>query len=111
MSAAEVRNFGREVFRRRSDLGMTQQDLGARAKLSAIFIGCVERGKMRRGLSLAMAFRIARGLDVSLADMLGGASKLGPVGVEAGGLTEALPGRLRGPVVRLLRALRKEAPR
>jgi transcriptional regulator with XRE-family HTH domain len=63
VSAAEVRAFGREVFRRRSDLGMTQEELGGRAKMSAIFIGRVERGKMRRGLSLGMAFRIAKGLD------------------------------------------------
>jgi transcriptional regulator with XRE-family HTH domain len=111
VSGQEVRAFGREVLRRRSDLGMTQEELGERAKLSAIFVGRVESGKMRRGPSLAMAFRIAKGLEVPLADMLGGGQKIGPMGLEAGRLVEALPKALREPAIRLLRGLTKEAPR
>jgi transcriptional regulator with XRE-family HTH domain len=95
MSSQDVRGFGREVCRRRQDAGMTQQDLAERAELSAIFVGNVERGRMRRGLSLDAAFKLAKGLGAPLGDLVGGASKLGPLGLEAGGLTEALPRHLR----------------
>jgi transcriptional regulator with XRE-family HTH domain len=111
VSAVEVRAFGREVLRRCSDLGMTQEELGERAKLSSIYVGRIESGKMRRGLSLAMEFRIAKGLDVSLSDMIGGMAKLGPVGVEAGRIVEALPKALRGPTMDLISAVGKVRPR
>jgi transcriptional regulator with XRE-family HTH domain len=94
MSSQDVRGFGREVRRRREDAGLTQTDLAERAGLSPIFIGNVERGKMRRGLSLDAAFKLARGLGAPLGDLVGGASKLGPLGLEVGTHDHAWPGVL-----------------
>jgi transcriptional regulator with XRE-family HTH domain len=61
--------IGREVRRRRMALGWTLDASADVAGLTPNFIGGVENG--RRNLSLTSMARIAKGLGVNLADLLG----------------------------------------
>ena len=61
--------FGREVRQRRVALGWTLDGLADAAGLTPNFIGGVENG--RRNPSLTSMARIAKGLGVHLADLLG----------------------------------------
>ena len=54
--------FGRAVVARRHDLGITQENLAARAGLSRKYMSDVERGK--RNLSYYGIHRIAAGLEM-----------------------------------------------
>jgi transcriptional regulator with XRE-family HTH domain len=105
MSSEAVRAFGREVHRRRIALSMNLQALGADAGLTAGYLGNVESGKQARGLSLDVAFRIAKALGADIPDLVGGYKGLSPVGLEAGRLIEALPPLVKVPTLDLLRAL------
>ena len=99
----EVRQFGEEVRRRREALGMTLEELAERTTLSTIYLGEVERGNRKRGPSLEVALKIARGFNVALGDLLGGVKGLSAGGVEAGRLYETLPCRLQRAALHLLR--------
>ena len=94
--------FGREVRRRRLARGWTLDALADVAGLTPNFIGGVENG--RRNPSLKSMARIAKGLGVHLADLLGMA-ELNPEAIGAARLLMALPGEVRVPVVGALSAL------
>jgi transcriptional regulator with XRE-family HTH domain len=72
------------------------------AGLTPNFIGGVENG--RRNPSLTSMARIAKGLGVHLADLLG-MPELGPEAIGAARLRVALPGEVRAPVAGALSAL------
>ena len=98
----QVVAFGREVRRRRLELGWTLDDLAEAARLTPNFIGGVENG--RRNPSLTTMGRIAKGLGVHPGDLLG-MPELNPEAVGAARLLMALPGEVRVPVVGALSAL------
>ncbi|MCK6586678.1 MAG: helix-turn-helix domain-containing protein [Polyangiaceae bacterium] len=105
MSSEPVKAFGREVRRRRLGLNMSLDTLSEAAGLSRNYLGEVEMGTRRpRGLSLDAAFRIAKGLDVELSELLG-FGELPGVGVEAGRLVSQLKPKMRVTVLALLRGL------
>lgn len=61
--------FGIAVKRRREELGLTQEDLAARAGLHRTYLSDIERGT--RNPSLVNIDRLAAALTVSLADFFG----------------------------------------
>lgn len=95
--------FGEEVRRRRAAAGMTLEDLGEKADLTANFIGGIEMAT--RNPSLLSCLSVARGLGVPLADLLGGFEGLTPSGLEGGRLLDALPPKVRRAALALLRGL------
>jgi len=105
MSSAEVKAFGSEVRRRRMSLGMTLVDLGARVGIGANYLGSVEMDVRPRGVTLATAIEIAKALDTTLQEQLGGFEGLSAHGIEAGRLLDGMPVALRNPVLALLRAI------
>jgi transcriptional regulator with XRE-family HTH domain len=99
-------DFGREVRRRRKALGLTLEELAERADLTPNYLGTVEAGKRDPSLSTVMG--IAHGLRVPAGELLGGATELGPAGVEAGKLYEEAAPDVQAAVLALLRAVAKK---
>ncbi len=60
--------FGSAVRQVRLSRGLTQEALAELAELHRTYIGDIERGK--RNVSLANIARIARALDIGLADLM-----------------------------------------
>ena len=110
MSSEAVQAFGREVERRRLAKGLSRDDLAQGASLSPQYIRSIEEGTRPRGVSLDAALRIATGLGVNLADLLGDSDITG-IGCEAARLVEALPERTQEAALGVLRALREEVAR
>jgi transcriptional regulator with XRE-family HTH domain len=104
-SSAAVRAFGGEVRRRRVALNMTLESLAEQAGVSATYLSAIERGERRRGLSLNVAFRIAKGMGTDIPDLVGGYMGLSPEGIEAARLLVLLPRRSRLPILDLIRSL------
>jgi transcriptional regulator with XRE-family HTH domain len=67
---AFLRALGDRVRDRRTDLKLTQQELGDRCRLHRTFIGSVERGE--RNVSVLNLRQIAAALRLSPADLLAG---------------------------------------
>ncbi|HUQ47935.1 MAG TPA: helix-turn-helix transcriptional regulator [Gemmatimonadaceae bacterium] len=61
-------SFGETLRELRVELGMSQEKLAQKAKVSRNFVGSVERGES--SLSLDVADRMARTVGVSLSDFL-----------------------------------------
>ncbi len=104
-----VQDFGREVKRRREEAGLTQEEFAERVDMTSVYIGRVELGNMRRGLSLACANRIAQGFNTTLAELVGGVEGLKPVGIEAGRIVQGLHPIPRESVMNLLHAIEKSS--
>lgn len=68
-SSTITQKFGQAVRTRRSELGISQEELAARAGLHRTYIADVERGK--RNVSLINIERIANALNVSIPMLLG----------------------------------------
>lgn len=105
MSSEAVQAFGREVRRRRVALNMSLETLAEQAGLTPGYLGNVEMGTRRRGLSLDAAFRIARGMGTELPDLLGGYMGLPAESIEAGRLIRVIPSYAKRPILALLRSL------
>ncbi len=60
--------FGENVRKHRLALGLSQEALANKSGLHRTYIGAVERGE--RNITLVNAERIARALEISLADCL-----------------------------------------
>jgi transcriptional regulator with XRE-family HTH domain len=70
---ANLKSLAREIRRRRDRLGISQEELAARAGLHRNYIGFVERAEADP--SMTKLFRIARGLGLAPADLLDGIGK------------------------------------
>lgn len=60
--------FGKLVRQRRSALGISQEELGYRAKLDRTYISGIERGV--RNPTLTALTAIANGLDITVAELV-----------------------------------------
>ncbi len=60
--------FGKFIKQKRNELGLSQEELATRSGLHRTYISDVERGI--RNLTLGAAWFLARGLSMSLADLL-----------------------------------------
>lgn len=105
MSIEAVRAFGREVRRRRINLNMTRERFGELVGLTPNYVGSIELGKRRRGLSLVVALRIAEVIGTDISALIGGSMGLSPEGFEAGRLIDAIPHPAKAAILALLRKL------
>lgn len=60
--------FGEALRAKRKERGLSQEELAARASLDRSYVGGVERGE--RNISLINLNRLARALDLTLAELL-----------------------------------------
>jgi transcriptional regulator with XRE-family HTH domain len=67
------RAFGRTVRRRREALSLSQEKLAALAGIHRTYVSSIELGKVRVGLEIAK--KVANGLNVSLAELIGEAER------------------------------------
>jgi transcriptional regulator with XRE-family HTH domain len=68
--AADIRaRFGLAVKKRRAELGISQEELAARAELHRTYVADIERGT--RNVSLLNIEKLAGGLQVSMAELFG----------------------------------------
>lgn len=63
-------SFGLRVRQLRKERNLSQEDLAERSGLHRTYIGGIERGE--RNVALVNIFKIAKALDLSLADLLQG---------------------------------------
>ncbi len=75
--------FGAAVKGRRLHLGLTQEELAARAELHRTYVTDIERGA--RNLSLESIDKLARALQMTIAELFGGTSGDAPGGIECPG--------------------------
>ncbi len=61
--------FGLAVRKRRSELGISQEELAGRCELHRTYVADIERGS--RNLSLFSIEKVAEGLGVSIGDLFG----------------------------------------
>ncbi len=61
-------SFGRTIRELRNDLGLSQEKLAQKARVSRNFLGSVERGES--SLSLEVAERFAKALGVNLSELI-----------------------------------------
>jgi len=61
--------FGLAVRKRRSELGISQEELAGRCDLHRTYVADIERGS--RNLSLLSIEKVAKGLGVSIGDLFG----------------------------------------
>jgi transcriptional regulator with XRE-family HTH domain len=63
-----LRRFGKRVRGTRDELGISQEELAARADLDRTYVGGVEPGE--RNVSLINFHRLAKALDLAAKDLL-----------------------------------------
>jgi len=104
--ASQLEGFGREIRRRRQALGVTLEDLARASGLTPNYLGSIELGK--RDPSLSTIEAIAKGLKVSVGEILGGSRDLSPSGLEAATLYDASAPDVRSAVSDILHAMTRK---
>jgi transcriptional regulator with XRE-family HTH domain len=66
---ALIEALGQEIKARRLELGLTQEDLATDIGIDRPFVSLMEVGKKQP--SLSVLFRVALGLDLTLAELVG----------------------------------------
>lgn len=61
------RRFGRAIQSRRAEVGLTQEELAARAGINRTYLGDLERGA--RNVALRNVERLAKALDLTIASL------------------------------------------
>lgn len=64
------RTLGLKIAYHRKKIGMTQEQLAEKAKLSTVFLAQVEAPGVMMGISLESLFRISAALEVPLSKLL-----------------------------------------
>lgn len=101
MNDPRVVEVGREVRRRRKELGLTIEQLAERADLTANYIASIERGE--RDPSLSTVASIARGLGVPIPALLGKTPELSPYAHEMAAIFDHVPRKLQTALSLILR--------
>ena len=100
MSVPEhVKAFGAEVRRRRESLGWNLFELAERTGLTPNYLGSIELGN--RDPSLSTMKKIARGFDLTLAELLG-PGEISPAAYEAALLLAKAPHDVQEAIERIL---------
>lgn len=102
------RELGREVFRRRTALGLTVQEVAEKSGLSVNFIGQIIKG--RQVPSEVSIRALAKGLDCHPADLFGGA-QVSPAALEAAKKFDTCPPEAQEHVLALLEILARHRKR
>lgn len=105
---AAIRAFGAEVRRLRVAAGLSHNTLSRRSGVSVTYISAIERGL--RDPSVAFIEKLALGLGISPAELLGSKIDLSPLALEAAALFDAAPPEARVGVMALLAATAKLGP-
>jgi len=63
-----IKKFGLNVRNKRTELGISQEELGRKAKLHRTYIGMIERAE--KNITLENVEKIAKSLGVSPVDLL-----------------------------------------
>lgn len=98
--------FGNEIRRRRTALGMTLEQLAEASRLTPNYIGTIENGKRDPSLSTILA--LAKGLRIQAAELFGGVQNLSPAGVETGALYDVAPLDVQEAVLQILRSVSRK---
>jgi transcriptional regulator with XRE-family HTH domain len=65
MQTADLKTLGQRIRERRKALGLTQEDLAAKAEIDRSYIGGVERGERNVTFTMLCAICAALGCDVA----------------------------------------------
>src|SRR5215212_9024492 len=95
----DVQAFGAEVRRRRESLGWALPELAKRSGLTANYIGAIEIG--HREPSMSTMWKLAKGFDVPLSDLLG-TGVLSPGALECARLLDRAPREVQKAITRIL---------
>ena len=104
--------FFEELKRRRTEAGMTQDQMAERAELTPNYIGTVENGYRDPPLSTLMA--LAKGLGCELGALFGAQAPLSPLALEMATLFVEAPPAVQASILKLMRALearQRQGPR
>jgi transcriptional regulator with XRE-family HTH domain len=96
---------GDELRRRRKALGLTQDALAERARLSTHYISAIENGRIKDP-SLSTLAALAKALGTNVGELVGGSLKmpeLTPLAIEVAHLFDAVPEELQQSVLTILR--------
>lgn len=106
MSGPDQKRVGQRIRERRRERGLTQEELGARTKVSAIHISRIERGEVDAGLDVIE--RIATALDVPLGALVGQLVSLSEEAIAFGKAFDQAPPELRVAILAFLATLQRE---
>jgi transcriptional regulator with XRE-family HTH domain len=95
--------LGREIRRRRTALGWTQERLAEAARITPHYLSTIETGRRDPSISTVMA--IAKALGVSPGELVGGVEGLTPAGIEAARLLQRLSRDAQDAVLKVMRLL------
>lgn len=96
-----IAEFGREVRRRRKEMGLTLEKLAEQAELTVNYLGTIERG--RRDPSLSTVASIAHGLGIPAGALIGKTPVMGPKAHEMAALFDQAPLEIQAGLLMLLR--------
>ena len=97
--------LGDRIRARRLELGLTQEQLAARAKVSKVFVSRVEKGNADVGIDVMK--RIAEALSVSPATLFGELVQLSEKAIEFGHAFDEAPPELQAALLNFLAGLQK----
>ena len=102
--------FGREVRRRREAAKLTLEELAEKAGLTPNYIGTIENG--RRDPSLSTLLALARGLDVSVRELLSDNMRdLSPAALEIAEMFDSIAPDVREGIALIVRHNARKAQR
>ena len=101
----DLEKFGRRVRARRKQLGLTIDKLAVKSGVSSAYISHIESGK--RDVSLEMIGKLAAGLDVLPAELVGRVVPLSEKGLELARLFDEAAPELRESILEVLRAIKR----
>jgi len=93
--------FGLEIRRRRTELGITLEELAKLSGLTPNYIGKLEHGRVNPALSTMIL--IARGLGLQIGELLGDITRLSASAMRVGRLLDQAPPAIRRGVLSVLR--------
>lgn len=105
MSGPDQKRLGDRIRELRRERGLTQEELGARANVSAIHVSNIERGEIDAGLDVIE--RIATALNVPLGALVGQLVSLSEEAIAFGKAFDQAPPELRVAILNFLATLHK----
>jgi transcriptional regulator with XRE-family HTH domain len=106
MNRDDQKRLGDRIRELRRERGLTQEELGARAKVSKVYVSRVEKGNTDIGLDIMK--RIAEALDVSPATLFGELVQLSRKAIEFGRAFDEAPPELQAAILNFLGTLNRE---
>lgn len=105
MSTDAQKKLGERIRDRRLALGLTQEQLAARAGLTAVHVGRVEHGEP--DVSVSTIEKIAAALNTTPGDLLGGVIELSPKAIAFGKAFDDASPELQAAILSFLSTLHR----